>query len=357
MTVRLIAFTAAGLELARRLACGLGGEAVRCGRPLTLERWTEQAFSQADGLVFVGATGIAVRAIAPHVKSKAEDPAVVVVDEKGRFAIPILSGHLGGANDLARAVARLCGAVPVITTATDVRGVFAVDQWARRQGFHLLEPERIRKVSARLLKGEEVSLFSDVPIRGEPPAGIRLTGDRRGNVILSPLVGPEEGLHLIPPTAVLGVGCRRGVDAGTLQSRFDALLAECGLFPQAVGLVCSIDLKQTEPGLLEFCARNGLPVQFYSAQQLRQTPGEFSSSDFVASVTGVDNVCERSAVAGSGGRLWRKKTAGDGVTMAIAFRPLTADWRWEDESAVCGGAGPGRGGGPDRSGPAGAGEL
>ena len=100
-------------------------------------------FAGSDALVFVGAVGIAVRAIAPHCQSKAQDPAVVVLDECGRFAVPILSGHLGGANDLARALAAVCGAVPVITTATDANGLFAVDEWAKAQGCAALEPERI----------------------------------------------------------------------------------------------------------------------------------------------------------------------------------------------------------------------
>ena len=94
---------------------------------------TAAQFAQSDALVFVGAVGIAVRAIAPHCRSKATDPAVVVLDECGRFAIPLLSGHLGGANDLARRLAKACGAVPVITTATDANGVFAVDEWAKHQ--------------------------------------------------------------------------------------------------------------------------------------------------------------------------------------------------------------------------------
>ena len=154
MTVRLLAFTDKGLALAQRLAGLLGGEAVRCGGAVTLAGWTADAFASADALVFVGAAGIAVRAIAPHLQSKATDPAVVAVDEAGRFAIPLASGHLGGANRLARRIAAACGGTPVITTATDVNGRFAVDEWARVQGFRLLDVGRIRTVSGKLLAGE-----------------------------------------------------------------------------------------------------------------------------------------------------------------------------------------------------------
>ena len=149
------AFTETGLALAETLARALPGPVTRCGHGgPSLAEWTAAAFAQNEALIFVGAVGIAVRAIAPLCRSKASDPAVVVVDECGRFAVPLLSGHLGGANDLARAIAALCGAVPVITTATDAHGLFAVDEWARHQNCRVLEPERIKTVSGKLLAGE-----------------------------------------------------------------------------------------------------------------------------------------------------------------------------------------------------------
>ena len=113
-----------------------------------------------------------MRAIAPHCKSKTTDPAVVVVDECGRFAVPILSGHLGGANDLARAIAAVCGAVPVITTATDAHGIFAVDEWAKHQNCMVLEPERIKLVSGKLLAEQPVYYRADFPVTGTVPAGL-----------------------------------------------------------------------------------------------------------------------------------------------------------------------------------------
>ena len=141
MTRAYLAFTDTGLALARRLADALPGSVDRCGSGgVSLAGWTALQFAQSDALVFVGAVGIAVRAIAPHCRSKASDPAVVVLDECGRFAVPVLSGHLGGANDLARALAAVCGAVPVITTATDAHGIFAVDEWAKHQNCTVLAP-------------------------------------------------------------------------------------------------------------------------------------------------------------------------------------------------------------------------
>ena len=139
MTCAYIAFTARGMALAQQLAAACPGSVTRGGADgVRLTDWTAAQFAQSDALIFVGAAGIAVRAIAPHCRSKAADPAVVVLDEGGQFAIPLLSGHLGGANELAQRLAAVCHAVPVITTATDGRGVFAVDEWAKRQNLSLI---------------------------------------------------------------------------------------------------------------------------------------------------------------------------------------------------------------------------
>ena len=333
MKLSYLAFTDRGMALAETLAAALGGETMRCGRPLKLDAWTAAEFSKADGLVFVGAAGIAVRAIAPHVRSKTSDPAVVAVDECGQFAVPLLSGHLGGANDLARSVAKVCGAVPVITTATDANGVFAVDEWAKRQGCAVLNAERIKLVSGALLAGKPVRVRSPWPIVGEPPAGVIPVESGPCDVALDVCGGAEEALRLVPGIAVLGVGCRRGTSCETLEAAFAALLRKTGLAASAVCAAATIDLKQDEAGLLEFCARHGWPLRTYTAAELQAAQGEFTSSEFVSRVTGVDNVCERAAVlaAGEGGMLRWTKQAGGGVTMAVALRPFAPTWRWQDE--------------------------
>ena len=140
MRLELTAFTRRGTALAARLAEELTrrGHQAACTRSAgeSAAEWgAPRPSAGAQGLIFVGAAGIAVRSIAPHLRHKSTDPAVVVVDEGGQFAIPILSGHLGGANDLAREIAALMGGQAVITTATDVNGAFAVDQWARARGW------------------------------------------------------------------------------------------------------------------------------------------------------------------------------------------------------------------------------
>lgn len=331
MKLAYLSFTEKGGQLAGRLAAALGGTAQRCGASCSLEAWTEAHFSQSDGLVYVGAAGIAVRAIAPYLKSKTTDPAVVVVDECARYAIPILSGHLGGANDLARAIGRVCGALPVLTTATDVNGVFAVDEWAKRQNCLVLNPERIKTVSAKLLAGGTITVQSSWPIAGQPPRNVCQTEDRGADVLLDIHPGTGEKLHLVPRIAVLGVGCKKNVSFQTLETALAAFLDRTGVCEQAVSAVASIDLKKEEPGLLDFCAAHGWPLKTYPAEQLREVEGQFTPSAFVKGVTGVDNVCERSAVLASGGTLCQGKTAGDGITMALALAPYQPNWRWQDE--------------------------
>jgi len=327
MTRAYLAFTDTGLALARRLADALPGSVDRCGSGgVSLAGWTALQFAQSDALVFVGAVGIAVRAIAPHCRSKASDPAVVVLDECGRFAVPVLSGHLGGANNLARALAAVCGAVPVITTATDAHGIFAVDEWAKHQNCTVLEAERIKHVSSKLLAGQSVRFAAEFSVQGTPPAGVdpaRTPAEADFALTLSPA---GDALHLVPRIGVLGIGCRRGTCAEQLEAAFADFCARHSLAPACIAAAASIDLKADEAGLLAFCRAQGWPITFYSAEQLRALSGPFTPSPFVQSVTGVDNVCERAAVLASGGCIRIPKQAGGGVTFALAPPTVGIGW-------------------------------
>lgn len=326
MSVACLAFTERGFLLAQRLATALGGTADRSGQPLSLQEWTQTHFRTDRALIYVGAVGIAVRAVAPYLQSKTTDPAVMVVDERGRYAIPLVSGHLGGANDLARRVAKLCGAQAVITTATDCNGIFAVDEWARCQHCAVVHPACIRKVSGALLAGKKIRIKSEYPIAGTPPQGVEMVAQTPYEVYLGSAHQPETVLWLVPQAVVLGIGCRKGIGAEALEAIFQA----SGIVPQSVCAVASIDLKAEEAGLQAFCERHGWPLQVYSAAELSQVTGTFSGSAFVEKTTGVDNVCERAAVLSCGGTLIRHKMTGAGVTLAAACKPILLDWRFHN---------------------------
>lgn len=331
MKLSYIAFTEKGKALADSLANVLGGETMRCGEPLGLSEWTAAHFQTGNGLVFVGAAGIAVRAVAPHINKKTTDPAVVVVDEGGHFAVPLLSGHMGGANDLARTIGKVCGAAPVLTTATDINGTFAVDEWAKRQNCAISDIGKIKPVSSLLLSGGSVRIHSSWPIEGEAPPGVTVVDSEDCDICLDIRTRGKDVLRLVPRIAVLGVGCKRGTPRETIETALAAMLDKSGLSELSICAAATIDLKKNEPGLLAFCASHGWPLYTYSAAQLQKVSGNFSSSAFVQRVTGVDNICERSAVLATGGPLRWKKNAGSGVTMAIALKPYAPTWRWQDE--------------------------
>ena len=332
MKCAYLAFTDKGLALAQRLAEVCPGTVARCGADgVSLPAWTARQFADADALVFIGAVGIAVRAIAPHCRGKAVDPAVVVLDEQGQFAVSLLSGHLGGANDLTRRLAAACHAVPVITTATDARGIFAVDEWAVRQNCAVVEPERIKCISSALLAGKPVRYFSDWRIAGEPPTGVQPTACAAQADFALTLTPVGDALHIVPRMVVLGVGCKRGTTASQLEEALTAFCAASGLAPQSIAAAASIDLKKEEPGLLQFAKTHGWTLEFYTAEALRAVPGHFTASHFVKEITGVDNVCERAAVKAAGGQLFVPKWADNGVTLAAALRPFAPDWRWKTD--------------------------
>ena len=337
------------------------------------EAFYQEQFSRSDALIFVSALGIAVRRIAPYVKDKFTDPAVLCLDENGIFVISVLSGHIGGANLLAEKLADALHAIPVITTATDIRHRFSVDAWAKTQGLLITDRTAAKEVSAAILEGD-VPFLSDLPVSGSLPAGLvpvwkaadfiddavvsafqkeelssampllsrianesedrhkannnsGMSSRKKG---LAPGTAGEIGilvsweirqpfrktLRLVPKVLYLGIGCRKGISMEAIEEAVEEVFAKHRLDRKAVAGVCSIDRKAEEQGLLAFCKMHHWPVTFYTAQELRQVPGTFASSSFVEQTVGVENVCERSAVRAAG-RLLVPKTACSGVTVAV----------------------------------------
>ncbi len=329
MRVWIVAFTLRGARLAAKLAAALPEArawaiekyAAEAGvAPVeNLQGWCAEGWQEADGLVFVGAAGIAVRTIVPFVKSKTADPAVVVADERGQFAISLLSGHIGGANRLTQEVAAALGALPVITTATDVNHKFAVDVFAVKNRLSIASMTLARAISAAILAGEQVGLFWDGPLHGKIPEELTLNRRQRLNIEIGFTVRYPDSLLLVPRCIYLGVGCKRGTEATVIAAQVSGVLERFALPIQALAGVASIDLKRDESGLLQWAEQAELPLHFYSAEELRAAPGAFTRSEFVEKVTGVDSVCERAAVlASGGGALHVRKQALGGVTVAAA---------------------------------------
>ena len=374
MRAAVISFTERGREVSLRIRRILEREGIRC-RNFARERfcrgeeglevfagelsaWSGDRFGDSEALIFVGACGIAVRAVAPWVRDKFQDPAVVAVDEGGRFVIPLLSGHVGGANRLARLLAGSLGAVPVITTATDVSGKFAVDVFAAENSCAISDRRLAKEISAAVLAGERIPLLSDFPLEGEFPREIYVckkpaaggespTGpvgrgespagpaaelkERAGGLRIRITLSDRERegeLRLIPRAAVLGMGCRRGVSEEELWRAAERALGEAGVDRRGLRALASVDLKKNEEGLIRLAARLQVPFLTFSAEELNRLPGEYSSSDFVKRTAGVDCVCERAAMAaaclgGGRGRLAAGKRAFGPVTAAVAAAEQT----------------------------------
>ena len=339
MKVSIIAFTDNGMEIAYKLSNSLSEsndvDFTRCGKG-ALSTWTEEHFSTNDALIFIGAIGIALRAIAPYIKTKTKDPAVVVVDELGQFSIPVLSGHIGGANELALQISKYLGSIPVITTATDINKVFAVDTWAKSQGLQILNPECIKLVSSKLLKGESVHVKSDYPIQGNLPKNVYLNDLEDSRVGYDVIITHKDleneckndTLLLVPQIITVGIGCRKDISFESIESSIFNILESENYHIMAINALASIDKKANEKGILEFAKKYDLPFNTYSAEELNSLEGDFTKSDFVKSVVEVDNVCERSAVIESNGKLIRRKDTcdGAGVTVALAINDPNISW-------------------------------
>lgn len=340
----------------------------------TVKACVDEYFEQVDAIVFVTASGIAVRSVAEHLTHKSQDPAIVCMDECGKHVISLVSGHAGGANALTQMLADVMWATPVITTATDVEGQFSIDDYAREHNFVVTDWAKAKTISAEVLATGAKPVWVDEAEKNaceickeQKSTGIDV-GEIENDVCENEVDGCEnrvdvcgnrndvqrlkigsyqvtvtprdiltdaKTLQLVPHCIVAGIGCKKGTSADKINRAVQDAFAKAGLRMEALCAVASIDLKKEEAGLQEFCAARKVPFETYTAEELRAVPGTFSASEFVTGVTGVDNVCERSAVkfasehGVSSGELLRKqvndgelllrKQAHEGVTVALAY--------------------------------------
>lgn len=316
-TLGLIYFTQGGKTLGEKIITSYKNNYIICpdeGK----KQWVKELFPIVDGIIFIGAIGIAVRYIAPLLEGKDKDPGIIVLDEKGEYVIPILSGHLGGGNSLAIEISEKISAKPVITTATDVNGVMAIDVYALENKLAIENLKDIKTISATLLKGEEVGFYTDLD--WETPKGLvkKSQGDLGVFISPSPSKSPfKKGINLIPKTLVLGVGCRKNVDSQIFENWILDKLEELNINVLSIFKIASIDLKKEEKCIIDFAKKYKLELEFYTSEELKQVEGSQASSEFVKSVTGIDNVCERASLLASKGKLVVNKIKGNSMTMAI----------------------------------------
>jgi cobalamin biosynthesis protein CbiG len=283
------------------------------------------------------ALGIVVRILGPLARAKETDPPVVVVDEAGNFAISVLGGHGGGANALAKQVAKALGAVPVITTASDALGLPALDLIGREWGWRIERGENLTKVAAAVVRGEVIGIYQDAGRRdwwqafGEWPHSFQRikswppVGHWAGMLVISDLCLPA--LHswpvvvYRPPSLVLGTGCRRGVPVEEFEAMFRYLCQTRGFASLSLGLVATVTLKANEPGLQEFAARHAVPLVSYTPEELAQVEPLPTPSEKVRAKIGIAGVAEPAAMLGAAtNSLLIPKFRGERLTMALARR-------------------------------------
>ncbi len=288
-------------------------------------------FSRYRALVMIMALGIAVRVIAPHVRDKATDPAVVVLDEGGNFAVSVLSGHLGGANDLARLIAAGIGCTAVITTATDVRGVPAVDVLARDLKLAPDPPGAVKKVNAALARGERVVIFTEYELpriqtgplevrpwneAGEADGGWRILVTGR-----EPVAAGERDLLLRPRNLAVGVGCKRGKSCAEIVGEVKRTLEAAGRSPLCVMAVATVGARACEEGMAEAARELGSTLVGFAPAELNAAVERYGlqKSGRAMDMMGVGGVCEPAAMlACRRGSLLVPKRKGDGITVAVA---------------------------------------
>lgn len=334
--------TAGAAMLALNLKERFGGQthlprdlAMNCRRRQPFDRLADalperfRAAGTDDTLICIMAAGIVFRLLGPHLGAKHEDPAVIVIDEQGRFVVPLLGGHAAGANELTRQIAEFTGGAAVVTTASDVLGLTAPDEVARRLNAAVDDPVALRQVTALLVDGQPVCVESAADpgidcYRWVAPGG-RAEGCA-ARLLITDKSGPAPAdiptAKLIPRSITAGVGCHSGTVAADIVAAIETVCARQGIDPRAVGVIASIDAKREEAGLIEAAGSLKAELAFFAAEAL--APLNRPGSEFVATQVGVAAVSEPAALlaAGEGAELVAEKTVFERITVALARKKV-----------------------------------
>ena len=320
MKYAILAITRGATLLGEQLAGQLKADFFPCKGKLrtTLETvWTEY-----NGIICIMATGIVVRTVAPLLKDKRKDPAVVVCDEQGKFAVSLLSGHIGGANALADRIAGITGGQAVVTTASDVLGKTALDLWCRDLGLEIGNKTIFTKKMGKLVDTGSLKVYSKYPLPQLPPDLIKTETVESADLIITSLAIMKTDAALLHPKAlVFGIGCKRGTPAAVITECIESTCTEHNLAPQSIARLASITLKQDEDGLLAAAAARQLDLSFFTSEELNTVPG-ITASPTVLRVTGAKAVAEPAAILAAGATsLLVSKMKWQGATTAVAKIP------------------------------------
>jgi cobalt-precorrin 5A hydrolase len=267
-------------------------------KDFNLKNISEYVMHNYKAIVFISSTGIAVRAISNFIKSKDIDPAVVVIDSCGKFVISLLSGHLGGANEITREIARKINAIPVITTATDNIGVTAPDVLAKKHNLIIDSLKSAKDISALLVNGKKVGFTDERNIIQCPKGYVEKSHVQRGIVIIthrdeiSGIDNKIKLLKLIRKDIVLGIGCRKNFSPKIMKDTVLSILKSENIDSRAVALVSTVDIKQYEPAIIYLKDYFKCDLSIFTREKIRTVQHKFQGSDFVEKTIGVKSVCQ-----------------------------------------------------------------
>ncbi len=327
MKTAILALTEGGYKLADTLSGKINNCFVDTRKMSIFKKIAALWESDVDAIVCIMAAGIVVRAVAPLCREKKSDPCVLVLDEKGQFVISLLSGHIGGGNELSRKIADKLGAQAVITTASDVTGHTALDLWAQKNNLLATDTKKLTRVSAKIVNTGSITIFTDCAIEQLPPDIAQVTVPGNADIIVSNRIFTDcNALLLRPCNICIGIGCNRGTGALDFKTAITELLNKAKISPESVESYASIDLKSDETGMLDFVNGEQRPIHFYTKDELNSVDG-VSSSAAVIKATGAKGVAEPAAILAAAIKncsteLLVRKHKWKDVTAAIAERKI-----------------------------------
>jgi len=338
MNIAIISLTKGGYKLALKISKNYDKSKIfskyheEDGDIISIEnnfkRIVGEIFSEFDFLVFIMSTGIVVRTVAPLLVSKISDPGIIVIDEMGNNVISLLSGHIGGANELALEISKFLGSNPVITTASDVKGKIAIDLFAKKNDLFIKSMKDAKDIAAIIvndgnIKFKEVeSIKYDEKFIEENREFFDDNISADGYVIISNRIitkFEKTFLHLIPKNITVGIGCRRGITFERIKSSLDDALKNLNLDIKSLKQIATVDVKKDEQGIWQLCQYLGIPLKIVDRSDIKLVENKYEISQFVKKQIGVGVVCEPCAELSSNrpGRFLLRKKSYDGITIAI----------------------------------------
>lgn len=325
--IKIFSYSQKGQALGNELKDFLGGDHYNSyEKKFNTKEILKKSWREADAFVFISSTGIAVRMIKDFIISKDLDPAIIVLDDTGKNVISLLSGHLGGANDLTRKIAAYLGANPVITTSTDNHGIQAVDSFSRTNDYRLVDKDRILPISKLMLEGKTLGFYTEedkiiaydhIKVLED----LEDLGGLAGLIVVSNKLERDfsiPSIWLYPKNINLGIGCRKDVSGKKIIAFIKEELKIRGLSYHSIKKIGSVEAKKDEAGIQEAADYFKVEKKIFKNEEIAQVEDKFPKSDFVKKNIGVSSVAEPSAYL-LGGRLISERLKKDGITLAISL--------------------------------------